>query len=202
VAGETYYWRVKTTLPIYSAYSETRTLVIEPGAALVASILSPANGGSGVSDTPSFSWSPVSGSTAYQFVLADNPGMRDPIAQPVVESTAYAVVSALDKGKTYYWRVKAMSPVEGNWSTVSNFTVKGEAAAPPPPPPPPVVITQVPAPTIVMPAQPAAPPDIIIPPAPAPPAPIAPAYIWAIIIIGAVLMIAVVVLIFRTRRQV
>jgi hypothetical protein len=197
--GQTYYWRVKVTAPLYSAYSETRAMVIEPGAALVSTILSPANGGTGVSAMPSFSWSPVSGSTAYQFVLADNVAMNSPIVDILIASTGYALESALEKSKTYYWKVKAIAPVEGNWSTVSNFTVMGEAA---PPPPPPVTITNVPAPTFTMPPQPAPPPAIVIPPAPTPPAPIAPAYIWAIIIIGAVLMIAVVVLIFRTRRQV
>ena len=197
--GKTYYWRVRATEPLYSAYSETRSLVIEPGAALVPGILSPANGGVGVSELPSFSWNPVSGATDYNFVLADNVALSAPLVDAIVTTTGYALITPLEKGKTYYWAVKSLAPVEGAWSAVSNFRVMEEVV--PVETAPPVVITQVPAPIITMPA-PVPVPDIIIPPAPAPPAPIAPAYIWAIIIIGAVLVIAMIVLIVRTRRQV
>jgi hypothetical protein len=62
------------------------------------------------------------------------------------------------------------------------------------------VVEQVPPPVINIPAPPPA-QEIVIPPAPTPEE-IAPGYIWAIIIIGAVLVIAVIVLIVRTRRTV
>jgi hypothetical protein len=197
--GRTYYWRVKSTQPLYSAYSETRAFVIEPGAALVPTIMSPNIGATGLSKLPSFSWSPVSGTTEYQFVLADNVALSSPIVDAIVTSTGYALVSPLEYGETYYWAVKPLAPVEGNWSAIANFTVMEEPK--PTVTTPPVTITQVPAPTITIPPV-TPPPDIVIPPAPQPPAPIAPAYIWAIIIIGAVLVIAVIVLIVRTRRSV
>jgi hypothetical protein len=197
--GRTYYWRVKSTQPLYSAYSETRAFVIEPEAALVPTIMSPNIGATGLSKLPSFSWSPVSGTTEYQFVLADNVALSSPIVDAIVTSTGYALVSPLEYGETYYWAVKPLAPVEGNWSAIANFTVMEEPK--PTVTTPPVTITQVPAPTITIPPV-TPPPDIVIPPAPQPPAPIAPAYIWAIIIIGAVLVIAVIVLIVRTRRSV
>ncbi|MFC1967747.1 hypothetical protein ACFLV2_03840, partial [Chloroflexota bacterium] len=197
--GKTYYWRVKADAPINSAWSETRTLLIEPGAALVPTVLSPINGSANANQMASFSWSPVSGSTEYQFILADNVAMTSPIADATVTTTGYAVSSALEYGKTYYWRVKPLAPVEGNWSAIANFTVM-DKPVPPAATQPPVTITQVPAPTFTIPpAQPA--PTITIPPAPVAPQ-ITPAYIWAIIIIGAVLVIAVIVLIVRTRRTV
>jgi len=196
--GKTYYWRVKVVEPLNSAYSETRSIIIEPGAALVPTILSPANGATAGKQMPSFSWSPVSGSTEYQFVLADNVAMTSPMVNATVTTTGYAVTTALEYGKTYYWRVKPLAPVEGNWSAIANFTVMDKPAAPAATQPP-VTITQVP-PTFTIPAaQPA--PTITIPPIEQP-AQIAPAYIWAIIIIGAVLVIAVIVLIVRTRRTV
>ena len=115
---------------------------------------------------------------------------------------------------TYYWKVRVNSagPVKSAWSDVRSFTI-GEL----PEQLEPVIIQQPPAPVIsvppapsitieppeiVLPPQPAPPPDIVIPAAPAAPAPITPAYIWAIIIIGAILVIALVVLIIRTRRPV
>jgi len=102
----------------------------------------------------------------------------------------------LEDGKTYFWRVKALAPVEGDWSSIANFTVALPVETSTTPqvtvtqvPAPSFTITQPPATSIVMPTQP---PDEVI----------NPAYIWVIIIIGAVLVIAVIVLIVRTRRSV
>ncbi|MDD5127603.1 MAG: hypothetical protein PHR43_05885, partial [Dehalococcoidales bacterium] len=111
----------------------------------------------------------------------------------------YRPLAELEAGTTYYWAVKATKPVAGAFSAVANFTVavapEATTAAPP------VVITQVPAPTIVLTQPPVTTTNIVIPqPTPAPQ--IAPAYIWAVIIIGAILVIAVIVLIVRTRRTV
>jgi len=196
--GTTYYWRVKASAPLYSQKSETREFTIEPGAALVPSVLAPENGKEGVSATPSFSWSPVSGASSYRFVLANNVNLLAPIVDVTTVNTGYAVKIPLELGASYFWAVKSVAPVEGGWSAIANFVVKEEAkeAAPP------IVIKEMPAPIINIPPAPAPPPAIVIPPAPPPPAQIAPAYIWAIIIIGAILVIAVIVLIVRTRRTV
>ncbi|MGB2877707.1 MAG: hypothetical protein WBB97_06700 [Dehalococcoidales bacterium] len=114
---------------------------------------------------------------------------------------------------TYYWKVRVdlAGPVRSNWSEVRSFTTGSlpEAQAP-------VIIQQPPAPVIEVPSAPEIilqPPDIILPaPTPAPeivipaapaPAPAVPSWaIYAIIIIGAVLVIALIVLIMRTRRPV
>jgi len=109
------------------------------------------------------------------------------IVGPYQSSTA-----ALDflPGTTYYWAVEVSDdgPVYSPWSETRSFTI-GEAAAPEPivipPAEVPDIIVEVPAPIIE------------IPPTPAPETP---GYIWGIIIIGAVLVIALIVLIIRTRR--
>ncbi len=199
--GTTYYWKVRADAPVLSPYSELRSFSVGSLAASTPSILAPANGILNASATPSFSWSPVAGATAYQFKLADNVALASAIADVSVKTAGYALAKTLEEGKTYFWAVKALAPVEGSWSALANFTVK-VTPPPPPEPAPPVVIKQVPAPVINIPAPPPPPPDIIIPPAPPAPAPITPAYIWAIILIGAILVIAVIVLIVRTRRAV
>ena len=61
------------------------------------------------------------------------------------------------------------------------------------------MIEQVPAPIINIPPAPPA-QEIVIPPAPEPAAPISQGLLWAVVIIGAILVIAVIVLILRTRR--
>jgi hypothetical protein len=117
---------------------------------------------------------------------------------------------------TYYWktRVDAAGPVRSAWSETRSFTTGSLPEVLPP-----VIIEQPPAPVIQVPPAPSitiTPPEIVLPaPLPAPPAPeivipSAPAptppvpswAIYAIIIIGAVLVIALIVLIMRTRRPV
>jgi hypothetical protein len=200
--GQTYYWKVRSTSPVTSPWSSMRSFTIETLAAAVPQVLAPANGALNASTKPSFSWAPVSGAKEYRFKLADNVALANAIVDVKVATTGYALLTReLDRGMTYYWAVMPIAPVEGAWSAIANFTV-AEEAAPPPEPAPPVTIKEVPAPVINLPAPPPPPADIIIPPAPPAPAPITPAYIWAIIIIGAVLVIAVIVLIVRTRRAV
>jgi hypothetical protein len=195
-AGTTYSWRVATYLPVSSGFSETRSFTVQPTAASVPSPSSPENGGSIDNTTPGFSWTPVSGATMYQFQLSADPAFGTTLMDEELAGAGIVSSATLERGKQYFWRVRALAPVEGDWSTVANFEVAMEAAAPAPP----VVIEQTPAPVIEIP--PAPPANVIeIPPAPAPEQ-IAPAYIWAIIIIGAVLVIAVIVLIVRTRRSV
>jgi hypothetical protein len=201
--GGTYYWRVRVAQdgPIYSAWSESRSFSIAALEVAVPQLLAPANGKADVSLTPAFSWNPVVGATKYEFQLAVAPHAKSwssPVATSTVAETAIRPLVKLDNDTTYFWRVRVAAPTVGEWSGIANFST----VAIPEVAPPPVVVQEMPAPQLVLPPQPAPPPDIIIPPAPAPPAPITPAYIWAIIIIGAVLVIAVIILIVRTWRPV
>jgi len=200
--GTTYYWRIRvaTDGPIQSPYSEVRTLTIEPSAAMSPAVLAPQNGASGIALVPAFSWGPVAGAAKYEFQLAVAPhakGWKTPVYAATIAETGIVPTVKLDNNLTYFWRVRAVSPIEGSWSAIANFTTLAEPTEAVPP----VVVQEVPAPVINIPPAPA-PQQIVIPPAPPPPAPIAPTYIWAIIIIGAVLVIAVIVLIVRTRRAV
>jgi hypothetical protein len=196
--GVTYYWRVSTKTPFSGAWSETRSFTIAPSIATVPELLTPVNGASITSVSPAFSWTAVTGTTAYDFELSELPGMETTIFtdQTSDAGEALPVTITLETGKTYFWRVRAAQPVLGDWSTVGNFMV----VAPPSSAPPPVVVTQPPPITITVPTPPAPTTITVSPPPPA--AQIAPAYIWAIIIIGAILVIAVIVLIVRTRRSV
>jgi len=197
--GTTYYWAVQASQPMTSGMSAMPGLAftLESGAAVAPNIGSPANGASNVLTTPSFSWSPVAGATMYEFQLAVGTTFTETIYSGTQPETGIRPPVTLDPGVTYFWRVRSVEPVVGDWSTIANFTVAVPAEAPPPP----VEIIQQPAPVIEIPAPEPA-PIINIPAAPEQPAPTAQGYIWAIIIIGAILVIALVVLIVRTRRQV
>ena len=226
--GVTYYWRVRVAQdgPVYSAWCETQSFTLEELApeALIPGILAPANGSTGTIVTPSFSWTPVPGAERYEFQLANDILFNPPsmVVSTVAGKAGLAPITAdkpLDYSTTYLWRVRAQYPEEGAWSALANFTTMAEPVAPLPPvtPEPPVIVVQNPVPIIELPAPivnvPIPPPQQITIPAPqqitipaAPQAqvtqPISSGFLLAIIIIGAVLVIAVVVLIVRTRRPV
>jgi len=163
-------------------------------------ILAPETGASDVSLAPTLAWSAVEDADGYYLILADNPNFVMPMvkldgdmARLVV--TAYTYVTELPYSTPYYWRVKAVSGtvdagtlMESGWvSSVFITMAEPEEAIPP------VVIEE----------QPAAPAPIIKPivEVVTPPAEqITPLWIYIVIGVGAVLVIAVIVLIVRTRR--
>jgi hypothetical protein len=197
--GTTYYWwlRVADGGPLHSNWSEVRSFTVEAGTALAPTVGSPENGSEITTVNPAFSWSPVSGATMYEFQLAVSTNFAAALHSEKLAETGIRPTVKLEQGMTYFWRVRAVEPIVGDWSTIANFTVaEPEEAAPPPvqvtTTPPPEIKVEMPAPEPV--------PDVIL----QPPAEeqIAPGYIWAVIIIGAILVIAVIVLIVRTRRSV
>jgi hypothetical protein len=192
--GKTYYWMVNVVTPFNGVSSEVRSFTIAPSAASVPEIASPANGASNVGTKPSFSWTPTSGATKYEFQLDTGTSFTAPMVSEQVATSAIMPNVTLDEGKSYFWRVRALEPVPSEWSAIGTFTVAV-------PEPPPVTPTQtvVPPPTITI----TQPPDITFTiPTATTGGQVPSAAIWAIIIIGAVLVIAVIVLIVRTRRQV
>jgi hypothetical protein len=100
-------------------------------------------------------------------------------------------------GVTYYWRVMVTLPVESPWSETRSFTVsEAEAVAPvtvqPAPPAPEITVEVPPAPEVTLPAPVVQVPEV----APAIPT----SLLWAVVVIGAILVIALIVLIVRTRK--
>jgi hypothetical protein len=138
----------------------------------------------------------------------------DVISQIVGPGASGSANIAFQPDTTYYWRVRvdAAGPVRSAYSTTRSFTTGSLPEIQPPvvieqPPAPVIEVPPAPAitlqpPEIVLPEPPAPPPDIVIPAAPEPTPPVPTWAIYAIIIIGAVLVIALIVLIMRTRRPV
>lgn len=146
-AGHTYYWRVRvrqaaTGQMILSPWSEVKSFTIESGLPAStpyygAQLLQPSNGGIGCPVSPvSFSWSPSKGTTRYKFMLANDPGFRDMVADAEVPTTAYQHEGTLAYSTSYFWRVMALEPAPGDWSAVYSFqTVAAPAPEPAPAPP-------------------------------------------------------------------
>ena len=200
-AGQTYHWRVRVDgpamgapgMPLLSRWSESRTFTTELGGRvwhpfLNIGAVAPGPGASDVLTKPTFQWNGADWATSYEFVLADNAAFTGATTKTLT-TTSWVCDKDLGYSTTWYWKVRALSGTsESEWSDVGVFTTEAEPVEPTPP----VVVQDT--------------PDIIVEVPEAPPAvevtPVAPGYLLAIIIIGAVLVIFVVVLIVRTRRPV
>jgi hypothetical protein len=192
----------------------------------------PFNPVSGAASQIIFTWiSPSDKVNDFDFVIATDSGFDEIVLDTSVAKSsgtwdAGAIISQMvgpglaapfgisfNEETTYYWRIRVDKdgPVRSAWSETRSFTTGDlpEAQAP-------VIIEQPPAPVIEVPPTPEIvlqPPEIVLPaPTPAPeivipaapaPAPAVPQWaLLVIIIIGAVLVIALIVLIMRTRRAV
>jgi hypothetical protein len=143
LAAGIYFWQVQALEPSSSSGSAAWSSIFSfttTGPTLAApSLTAPANGATGVSLTPTFSWTTVTGNAGYLIFIATTPGVlpTNPAvgtcggcATGTMTTTAsYTPPSAPAAGNlatgTYYWQVKALSSsngVYGTWSSVSSFT--------------------------------------------------------------------------------
>jgi photosystem II stability/assembly factor-like uncharacterized protein len=189
---------------ILSAWSDPIVVNVQSGGQVsqtqAGPIMTSPQGGATTSATPGFTWATVQGANKYQIVIATDAGMTKTVAgtPATVTTPSYQVTAPLAVG-TYFWSVQATDPTVGVTS-IGSFTVaaaagttNGTATVAPPQT---IIVTQ---PAITFPSQ--APVVVTVVPG-ATTAGATPGYIWAIIIIGAILVIAVIVLILRTRKTV
>lgn len=155
-----------------------------------------------------FTWEEVNPDVSYQFRIAPNAAVsQNYITYSTGTSEFITLVDGDGTGKTYpfaagdtyYWKVRVRQPTVGPWSETRSFTIV-EAEAPVAPAP---VVTVTP-PEVTVEAPPAPQVTVEAPPTPAITVePVIPTYLlWLIIGIGAVLIIALIILIVRTRRVV
>ncbi len=116
----TYYWQVvakgsggSTSSAIWSF----TTLVLPPAAPV---LISPANGATGVSLSPTLSWNASSGATSYDVYF----GSSSP--PPLVTNTTGTTSSTgtLGAGRLYYWQVVAKNSAGSASSDIWSFTVQ------------------------------------------------------------------------------
>jgi len=188
-----------TGTPIVLATTNPVLAAVAPG----ATNLVPAQGATGINPMAlNFSWPAVVGATGYNFVLADaeaNPGTAHFAIIDYSNTTdinAITVQEDLKYSHTYYWEVQPFNASTTGAFAVFFFTTMAEPVTVPTVNPTtiltvpnPVTVTTAPAPTIqvTIPAQEQT--------------PVIPSYLlWAVIAVGAILIIVVIVLIVRTRR--
>jgi len=177
----TYTVSVWATSPVTS-FVGTKTFSTQPSVVGVPVNLAPAAGSTGIAITPGFAWGAVTGATSYTVEVSTSSTFATLVGTKQTTTVpAFAwTTPALAYNTTYYWRVVAITPTGSSDPVVSVFTT---LTAPPTSgtTQPPVTVTNT---TVTLTTPTAA----------------TPAYIWAIIGIGALLVIVVIVLIVRTRR--
>ncbi len=125
VQGNTYYWYIAATNSSGSTPSAaiwSFTAGAPPG---TVTLLSPADGATGVSTSASLSWSAATGATSY----AVNFGTVNPPPQVVPSTTATTYSPTLLANTTYYWQIVATDSSGSTSSVVRSFTT-GTAPGP------------------------------------------------------------------------
>jgi hypothetical protein len=163
----------------------------------------PEDGAVNVPVNITFTWASVTGATGYQFAIAqDNPDLANKFA--VLDYSANTITNAHEVQEvllydtTYWWEVRAVNgTIVSPWSIVSFFTTAKAPVATSTTTAPPITIVQ----TTVTYTNPPATTITYTLPQPKETQPIPSYLLWAVIAVGAVLVIAVIVLIVRTRRM-
>jgi hypothetical protein len=92
-------------------------------------LVAPANGGSVVDTTPTFSWNGVADATDYVIQVDNNHNFGSPVVDQVYPDTSFTPATPLAAG-VYYWRVSAYNIANGcaeygPWSAVRSFSIAG-----------------------------------------------------------------------------
>ncbi|MBF8296374.1 MAG: Por secretion system C-terminal sorting protein [Bacteroidetes bacterium] len=121
-----YYWRASASdLAGAGPYSATWsfTTVDAPTGLAAPTLVSPADGLTGVSTSPTLRWDSVPGASWYQVQVSTSPAFSTIIVdQGGIAGTSYNV-SSLAGGTVYYWRVSAShSGGSGPYSSTGRFT--------------------------------------------------------------------------------
>jgi subtilisin family serine protease/subtilisin-like proprotein convertase family protein len=104
-------------------------LDVTAGAPGAGSLTAPANGATGTSTTPAFSWAAISGASSYRFQLSTSPTFASFVTNTVVSGTSFTPSTALSNSTTYYWRVIGINGCgEGTASSAFSFTTAAVVA--------------------------------------------------------------------------
>jgi hypothetical protein len=205
-AGQDYWFKARacdqtTGDAIRSKWSDKIKFTVEVGVPISVTypspeLLAPRPGATDVTLRPGFSWGGFYGATSYEFELATNPGITaggyfvDALVgltgTNALTTTAWQCDKDLKYATNYYYHVKAITASGATpWSTGTFTTITAG-----------VFTCPLDGLTFATQAELQAHNAV----AHAPVIPQTPAYIWAVVIIGAILVIVVIALIFTTRR--
>jgi hypothetical protein len=98
-------------------WSNTQCATVDTTPPPVPNLISPTDGATLTDNTPTFSWSSVTGATGYIWMLDDDSSMQSTVDSAIVYGTSYTP-SPIPDG-TYYWAVESFDAAD-NHSTLSS----------------------------------------------------------------------------------
>lgn len=128
-AGTTYYWRVSATNAAgTSAWSSVWSFTTASGGGTppaAPTLVSPPNGATGVSRTPTLQWNASAGATSYRVQVSRYSSFSSVVYDQTVTTTSVTLTTRLSGWTTYYWRVCAINQYGTSpWSSVWKFTTR------------------------------------------------------------------------------
>lgn len=92
-----------------------------------APLVSPANGATNQSPTPTFNWSTLAGATSYSLQISQSPAFSTLYATGNLPGTSYTLgAGVLGANTTYYWRIATNTPCGLIYSAARSFTTSPE----------------------------------------------------------------------------
>lgn len=112
-------------LLLYTLFSSTPTPPSAP------TLVSPVNGATGVSTSPTLSWNASSGATSYRAQVSTSSSFSTTVYDQSGMTSTSAMVSGLAASTTYFWRVNATNAAGTSaWSSTWSFTTSSSAPCP------------------------------------------------------------------------
>lgn len=140
--GGTYYWRVRATGTeenerVHSRWSPPMRFTVAAGSTIESMhvaplIVTPEPGAYGIGRTPGFSWTGFPPTTKYELELATDEVFVSPVGRAEVDGSAWVYPGLLEWGRTYAWRVRALTPAPSEWATASFIVMPQPQPAPAP----------------------------------------------------------------------
>ncbi|MGQ9604224.1 MAG: S8 family serine peptidase [bacterium] len=127
--GTLYYWRVSATNSAgTSAWSSVWSFTTASGTGTpppAPTLVSPSNGATGVSRTPTLTWNASPGATSYRVQVSRYSSFSTVVYDKTVTTTSVKLDIKLSGWTTYYWRVCAINQYGTSpWSSVWNFRTR------------------------------------------------------------------------------
>lgn len=134
--GDTYYWKVRGSAScegelVHSRWSPPMRFTVKRGTdregmQIAPLLVTPESGADGVLRVPAFSWTGFPHTEKYELILASDADLKQVLVREEVPTSAYVYSGELDWGVTYYWQVKAITPVPSESSNIGVFTVESQ----------------------------------------------------------------------------
>lgn len=106
------------------SHSDSVTLNVSTTSPGTPTLTAPANGASGTSLTPTFTWNAVSGATSYDLQVATDSGFTNIVINATgLTNTNYTPGTSLNPNSSYYWRTRANNGCgSGSYATPFSFS--------------------------------------------------------------------------------